>query len=152
MLGGLRGAEQEPHGFELDGSTEVHLVVQLAEAFEVRKYLGDGNLRGPVDDQAYRGGTEVVHHQHDRVGEIRIAQVTLGDEKDGGQRLRIVRGRRPRCSEQEQECSEPSRHLELQEETVSHRTTPIRDGARIPPFQRDSTPSKLEVYADDPGR
>src|SRR2546430_15253874 len=53
------GAKQEPHGPEVNGSAEVHLVAHLREALEIGKETRDRNRHRPVDDDADRGGTEV---------------------------------------------------------------------------------------------
>src|SRR2546422_10823178 len=38
-------AKKKPHGPEFDGTAEVHLVVQLREAFEIGKKMRNSNLR-----------------------------------------------------------------------------------------------------------
>ncbi len=82
MLGRRGGAKQEPHGPEFNGSAEVHLVAHLREALEIRKETRDRNRHRPVDDDADRGGSEVVHHEQNRVREIGIVQVLSRDEED----------------------------------------------------------------------
>ena len=72
MLGWRIGAKKERHQRDLDGTAEVHLIVELPEAFELGKKLRNRNLRGPVDDDAAGGRTDVVHDEHDRVLEIGI--------------------------------------------------------------------------------
>ena len=84
VLGRRGGAKQEPHGPEVNGSAEVHLVAHLREALEIGKETRDRNRHRPVDDDADRGGTEVVHHEHNRVREIGIGQVVSRDEEDCG--------------------------------------------------------------------
>ena len=75
-------AKKKPHRPEFDRAAEVHLVVQLREAFEIGKKTRDSQLRGPVDDNAGGGRTDVVHHQHNRVLEIGIGQLGASDEED----------------------------------------------------------------------
>jgi len=84
VLGRCGGAKQEPHGPEVNGSAEVHLVAHLREALEIGKETRDRNRHRPVDDDADRGGTEVVHHQHNRGREIGIGQVVSRDEENCG--------------------------------------------------------------------
>src|SRR5437660_10686138 len=84
VLGRRGGAKQEPHGPEVNGSAEVHLVAHLREAVEIGKKTRDRNRHRPVDDDADRGGTEVVHHEHNRVREIGIGQVVSRYEENCG--------------------------------------------------------------------
>ena len=84
MLGWRGGANQEPHGTELNGSAEVHLVGHPLETLKFRKESRDRNWHRFVDDDAHRGRTEVVHHEHDRVRELGIGQIISRDEEDCG--------------------------------------------------------------------
>ena len=80
MLRRRGGAKQESHGPEFNGSAKVHFVAHLREALEIRKQTRDRNRHRPVNDDADRGGTEVVHHEHNRVREIGIGQVSRDEE------------------------------------------------------------------------
>src|SRR6267142_1725769 len=82
VLRWLGGAKQEPHGVERNGSAEVHFVAYLRELLKIRKELRDSNRHRPVDDDADRGGPEVVHHEHNRASEMGIGQFISRNEKD----------------------------------------------------------------------
>ena len=110
MLGRRHGANEERHGRDLDGTAEVNLVVQLRQVFDVGKHARHCNVRRPVDDDAGRGGTDIVHHQHHRAFEIGIGQLRPRDEEDRRQRLRVVGRGRPRRRKEEEQCEEGAGH------------------------------------------
>jgi hypothetical protein len=84
VLGRRGSVKQEPHGPQVNGSAKVHLVAHLREALEIGKETRDRNRHRPVDDDADRGWTEVVHHEHNRVREIGIGQVVSSDQENRG--------------------------------------------------------------------
>src|SRR5271163_5187190 len=91
MLGWRSGAKYKPYGPEINRSAEVHPIAHRREALEIGKETRHRYLHRPVDDDADRGGTEIVHYEHDRVREHGIGQGVSRNDQDRGERL-IVRG------------------------------------------------------------
>lgn len=90
LLGWSGGAKQVPNRFDLDRAAEVHLAGQLCKLFQAWKQLRNGNGRGFVDDDADRPRGEIVHHEHDRIGEIGVGQTCSSHEQNGGEGLGVV--------------------------------------------------------------
>jgi hypothetical protein len=66
----------------MHGSAKVHFGAHLCEVLKIRKELRDRNWHRPVDDDADRGGAEIVHHEHNRIREIGIGQFISRNEED----------------------------------------------------------------------
>jgi hypothetical protein len=109
-FGRLVRTKEERHRLDVDGTAEVHLVIQRRQVLEFGKKTRDGNPGGPVDDDAGRGGTDVVHHQDDRVFEVGVRQLGTGDQQHRGQRLRVVGECRTGNAAQDEQCAERPDH------------------------------------------
>jgi len=81
LLAGLAGAKEDDDPLARHRPSDENHVVARAQFLDVGQDSGEPDIGRAVDDEPERAARVVVDEQHDRRGEVRIAQAPIGDEE-----------------------------------------------------------------------